>query len=100
MHDLLMANQDRLELQCIYDYAEQLRLDMVRFDNDMDDEVYLPRVRGHLAEGIAKGVVRTPAFFVDAKFVDCTGGLGILYEATEIAISLACKTLERLYRSK
>src|SRR5271170_6503370 len=82
MHDVLMANQDLLELQCIYDYAEQAGLNMARFDRDMDSEIYLPIVREHVADGIAKGVVRTPAFLVDGALVEWSGGLGALYEAT------------------
>jgi protein-disulfide isomerase len=87
MHDVLMANQDLLELQCIYDYADQAGLNMARFDRDMDGEVYLPKVREHVAEAIAMGVVRTPAFVVDGSLIEWPGGLRVLYEATEARIS-------------
>jgi protein-disulfide isomerase len=89
MHDLLVANQNRLALQRIYAYAEQARLDMDRFDREMDNEVHLPTVHAHRAAGIAHGVMRTPAFVVDGTLVDSSSGLRPLYEATEIAISLA-----------
>jgi hypothetical protein len=65
MHDVLIANQDHLELQYIYGYAEYLDLAMARFTAEMDDEVYLPAVRAHL---------------------DISCGLGSLFEATENAI--------------
>jgi protein-disulfide isomerase len=83
MHDLLMANQDRLELQHLYDYAEQAGLDMPRFDTEMDDEVYLSTIHSQMAGGIDSGVIRTPAFLVDGILVDSTSGLRALYEATE-----------------
>ena len=95
MHDVLMANQDRLELQCIYGYAERVGLNMARFDVDMDDEVYLPTVREHIAFGMSQGVVRTPTFFVNGAMVDCSGGLATLYAATEVAISPRYETLGR-----
>jgi protein-disulfide isomerase len=85
MHDLLMANQDRLELQHIYDYAEQAGLDMPRFDTEMDDEVHLPTIHSQMAGGISNGVIRTPAFLVDGILLDSTGGLRALYQATETA---------------
>ena len=86
MHELLMANQDRLELQRLYDYAEQTGLDMARFDTEMEDEVYLTIIHSQMAGGIASGVIRTPGFLVDGILVDSSSGLRALYEATEIAI--------------
>ena len=89
MHDLLMRNQDRLELQYVYDYAEQTGLDMKRFGTEMDEEVYLPVIHAHMAEGIGIGLTRTPAFLVNGTRVDGSNGLSALYEATESAIALA-----------
>ena len=86
MHDVLMANQDHLELQYIYGYAEDLGLSMARFTAEMDDEVHLPAVRAHLENGLASGVQSAPAFLVDGQMVDISCGLGSLFEATENAI--------------
>ena len=86
MHDVLIANQDHLELQYIYGYAEDLGLAMARFTAEMDDEVHLPAVRAHLEKGLATGVQSAPAFLVDGQIVDISFGLGSLFEATENAI--------------
>jgi predicted DsbA family dithiol-disulfide isomerase len=67
---------------------EQARLDMVRFDADMDSEACLPAVRADLASGRARGVIRTPAFVVDGTLVEYSRGLRGLYEATQAAISV------------
>jgi protein-disulfide isomerase len=89
MHDLMMANQERLELQYLYGYAEQLRLEMNRFTAEMDDEVHLPTVRAHIAGGTACGVQSTPTFLVDGQIVDISSGLRSLFEATEYAVNRA-----------
>jgi protein-disulfide isomerase len=86
MHDVLIANQDHLELQYIYGYAEDLGLAMARFTAEMDDEVHLPAVRAHLENGLAAGVQSAPAFLVDGQIVNISCGLGSLFEATENAI--------------
>ena len=86
MHDVLIANQDRLDLQYIYGYAEDIGLAMTRFTAEMDDEVHLPVIRAHLKDGLTTGVQSAPAFLVDGHIVDISGGLGSLFEATESAI--------------
>src|SRR5882672_5393093 len=40
MHDLLFQNQSRLKLKELHHYAEQLELDLVRFDFELSDQVY------------------------------------------------------------
>src|SRR6516162_6355217 len=45
MHDLLLGHQDHLKAKQLRAYAEQLELDMARYDGDIDDDVYLQRIR-------------------------------------------------------
>src|SRR5579871_4457374 len=45
MHDLLFANQEHLKLNQLQGYAGRLQLDMARFTAEMDDHVYLQRIR-------------------------------------------------------
>ena len=87
MHDLLMANQNRLALKRLYDYAEHAGLDMERFDTQMDAEEHLPTIHAHRASAMAHGVTRTPAFLIDGVLIDTSCGLRSLYEATDVAIS-------------
>ena len=89
MHDLLMANQDRLDLQFIYDYAEDIRLDMRRFTTEMDDEVHLRKIHADANGGLEVGVYRTPTFLVNGRLVDISSGLSALFEATEHAADKA-----------
>jgi hypothetical protein len=56
MHDLLFANQAHLKPHQLRGYAERLQLDWGRHDLEMDDHVYLQRVREHMQSGRDSGV--------------------------------------------
>src|ERR1700704_4069003 len=83
MHDLLFAHQDHLKPKQLHGYAEQLGLDMARFTAEMDDEVYLQRVREHIDSGLKSGVRGTPGIFVNGHIVDVSFGLRGMFDATE-----------------
>jgi protein-disulfide isomerase len=83
MHDLLFANQEHLKLKNLHSYAEGLGLDMARYTAEMDDEVYLQRVREHIDSGQRSGVRSTPGFFVNDAIQDVSFGLHSLFDATE-----------------
>jgi protein-disulfide isomerase len=86
MHDLLFANQDHLLGKHLRRYAEQLELDMARYDAEMDDEVYLQRIREHIDGGLKSHLRSTPGFFVNGIIVDVSFGLRSLFDATEAAL--------------
>src|SRR5262245_5076882 len=48
MHDLLFDNQSHLKGPQLKSYAERLQLDMSRYALEMDDQVYLQRIREHI----------------------------------------------------
>ncbi|HSC07206.1 MAG TPA: DsbA family protein [Steroidobacteraceae bacterium] len=83
MHDLLFENQDHLKLKQLHGYAERLGLDMARFTAEMDDHVYLQRVREHIESGDSSGVRATPGFFVNDAIQDVSYGLRNLFDATD-----------------
>ena len=83
MHDLLFENQSHLKPNQLRSYAERLELDMVRYDAEMGDEVYLQRVREHVDGGKLSGVRATPAFFINGKIQDVSFGLQVLAKAVE-----------------
>jgi protein-disulfide isomerase len=85
MHDLLFANQEHLTLKHLHGYAERLQLDMALYTAEMDDHVYLQRVREHIASGRASHVRATPGFFVNGRIVDVSFGLRSLTEAVQAA---------------
>jgi len=83
MHDLLFENQPHLKLPQLRRYAERLELDMVRYDADMADTVYLQRVREDIEGGRASGARATPTFFVNCVLQDVSGGLQALFDRVE-----------------
>ena len=86
MHDLLFDNQSHLKAQHLNGYAEQLGLDMARYRAEMDDEVYLQRIREHIESGQASGVRGTPTFFVNGRLQDVSFGVRALFDAVEGAL--------------
>jgi protein-disulfide isomerase len=86
MHDLLFDNPSHLKLRQLRGYAERLELDMTRFNADMDDEVYLQRVREHVDGGHRSGVRATPTFFLNGTIRDVSFGLHSLGEGVEAAL--------------
>ena len=86
MHDLLFDSQPHLKPPQLRTYAERLQLDMPRYDLEMDDHVYLQRVREHTQSGRESGVRATPTFFVDGKVKDVSFGMRSLFDAVEAAL--------------
>jgi protein-disulfide isomerase len=86
MHDLLFDNQRHLKLPQLRSYAERLELDLARYDFEMDDEVYLQRVREQVDSGLQSGVRATPTFFINGILRDTSYGLQSLVEGVEAAL--------------
>ena len=86
MHDLLFEHQQHLKLRDLSSYAERLGLDMARFTADLDDEIWLQRVREHLDSGRASHVRGTPTFYVNGRIQDVTFGMHSLVDAVEAAL--------------
>lgn len=63
MHDLLFADQGRLEDPHLWSRARRLDLDLDRFDADRRSEQVLARVRRDFRSGVRAGVVTTPTVF-------------------------------------
>jgi protein-disulfide isomerase len=89
MHDLLFENQAHLKPKDLHSYAARLGLDIARFTAELDDQVYLQRVREQLQGGIDSGVRGTPAFFVDGRIEDVSFGLRALFDAVERRLRVA-----------
>ena len=63
MHDLLFADQGRLEDPHLWNRARELGMDLDRFEHDRRSEAILDRVRRDFASGVRAGVVTTPTVF-------------------------------------
>jgi protein-disulfide isomerase len=83
MHDLLFDKQNHLKPPQLHEYARSVGLDMARFTAELDDEIYLQRVREHQLSGNASGVRATPTFFVNGRIQDVSYGLEGLFGAIE-----------------
>ncbi len=89
MHDLLFENPHHLKLPQLRDYAQRLELDIVRYDADMADTVYLQRVREDIEGGRASGVRGTPTFFLNGAVQDVSFGLQRLFDKVEAELRRA-----------
>jgi protein-disulfide isomerase len=83
MHDLLFDNQRHLKPAQLRSYGERLELDMLRYDADMADTVYLQRVREDIESGRASGVRATPTFYVNGAIQDVSAGVQALFDRVE-----------------
>jgi protein-disulfide isomerase len=63
MHDLLFADQGRLEDPHLWERARSLGLDLDRFDADRRSDDVLARVRRDFRSGVRAGVATTPTVF-------------------------------------
>jgi protein-disulfide isomerase len=86
MHDLLFDNQRHLKPQQLRGYAQQLELDMRRYDADMADTVYLQRVREDIEGAAASGVRATPTFYLNGVIQDVSFGLQHLADNVAAAL--------------
>ena len=66
-HDLLFANQDKIESQDLYEYARRLDLDMSLFEQGMETRKHKARILADLESGERYGVRGTPAIYINGK---------------------------------
>lgn len=85
MHDLLFANQPRLNSQQLHGYAKRLDLDVDRFAAELEQHLHLQRVREHQQSARSNGVRATPTFFLNGAVCDVSFGIDALERAIEEA---------------
>lgn len=86
MHALLFNQSQHLKAATMLHDAEAIELDMTRFKGDLDDHVYLQRVREHHAAGVHLGLRGTPCFFLNDKPVDVSFSLQNLENSVRAAL--------------
>jgi protein-disulfide isomerase len=67
MHDMLFENQDALEDADLMAYAQELGLDLNRFQVELVSGAHAPRVRQDFLSGVRSGVNGTPTFFINGR---------------------------------
>ena len=66
-HDILLKHQDRLRIEDLRRYAQQLGMDQERFFEDIRSGKYAHRVAQDVASADASDVSGTPTFFVNGR---------------------------------
>ena len=69
MHDLIFANQREMSEAKYVEYAEQIGLDVERFQRDVTAADVKAKVDADAAEAQQLGVTGTPGFFVNGRFL-------------------------------
>ncbi|HWG71141.1 MAG TPA: DsbA family protein [Steroidobacteraceae bacterium] len=87
MHDVLFQNQAHLKDKDLHRYAADLGLDLARYTAEMDDHIYLQRVREHIEGGRRSHIRATPTFFVDGVVQDISFGMKALHDAVANAVA-------------
>lgn len=68
-HDRLFQNYSRLNDQVVQELAQQIGLDLQRFEKDMDDPQVSQAISQDLQDGAKAGVRGTPTFFVNGSLL-------------------------------
>lgn len=85
MHHALFENQNNLGSESIFALARDLRLDLRKFTNDLENEELLKHVENDFDSGVKSGVNSTPTFFVNGiKYEGDNTVEGIQEEIDEI----------------
>jgi protein-disulfide isomerase len=92
MHDLLFRNQAHLKAKDLLRYALELGLDAPRYTAEMDDHIYLQRVREQIDSGLRSHIRATPTFFVNGIVQDISFGMIALHKAVEAAVQRVHQT--------
>jgi len=66
MHDILYENQQALEDENLLEYAEILKLNMSRFQNDFYNHNFAGLIREDFLSGVRSGVNGTPTFYINS----------------------------------
>jgi protein-disulfide isomerase len=68
MHDKIFGNQRDLSPATLRGYAQQLGLDMARYDRDVASQSVKDRIAADAKQADKLGVSGTPAFFINGKY--------------------------------
>ena len=83
MHDAIYEHQSDLGSDLLYQLALALKLDIPRFEADLDARRYRPRVKRDFMGGMRSGVAATPTFFINGDRYD-----GVIEQRTLLAALL------------
>ena len=87
MYDVLFRDQAHLKAADLQRHASDLGLDMARYVAEMDDHIYLQKVREHIDGGRRSHIRATPTFFVNGVVLDTSFGMKALHDAVAAAVA-------------
>lgn len=65
MHDYLYEHQQALDDKYLEKYADNLGLNLTKFNIDMSSHVHAGRIREDFLSGVRSGVNGTPTFYIN-----------------------------------
>jgi protein-disulfide isomerase len=68
-HDKLFTDTKKLKRENLLQYAQELGLDMAKFEKDLADLEKKKQIDADKMEAIRLGATGTPAFFVNGRFL-------------------------------
>jgi len=93
MHDRIFEHTGPLHRQQLALFAQELDLDMERFERDLDEHVYADRVREDFLSGVRSGANGTPAFFLNGVRYDGAWDLDSLIAEIEKPLGVQVRLL-------
>jgi protein-disulfide isomerase len=70
MRRMLLENQDHLDAESMSEYARELRLDVARFDRDVQSHAFAGKIDVDIESALRSGVEASPTFFLDGIMLD------------------------------
>jgi protein-disulfide isomerase len=87
MHDLIYENQTRLSPKALLTMAESLKMDLKKFQKDIEDAALVEKVETSFESGIDSGVNGTPSFYINGVKYEGYYDLAPLSHAIEKALA-------------
>ena len=88
-HDLLFANNDKLDRASLEGYAQKLGLDMKAFKKALDEAIYKAAVEADFALGGETGVQGTPSMFINGVRVPNPTDVALVSEIINAELTAA-----------
>jgi protein-disulfide isomerase len=86
MYELLFENQAHLKDKDLQRYAGAVGIDLIRYKAEMDDHIYLQKVREQMEGGRRSHIRATPTFFVNGVVQDVSFGMQALHDTVQAAV--------------
>ena len=68
-HDILFANQQKLDAASLVQYAKKLGLNVSQFQQTLTSQKYKASIEADAKEAESLGATGTPAFFINGHFI-------------------------------